>query len=49
MSTGGSSGSGGRYVASKSTSTKTSTVNGVKKTIKTTKIKYSDGTEEEQV
>lgn len=34
---------------SKSTSSKTSTVNGVKKTVKTTKIKWSDGTEEEEV
>lgn len=40
---------GERYIASKSTSTKTSTCNGVKKTVKTTKIKWSDGTEEEEV
>ena len=36
-------------MTSKSTSTKTSTCNGIKKVIKTTKIKYSDGTEEEEV
>ena len=36
-------GSGGRYVVSKSTSTKTSTKNGVKTVIRTTKLKYSDG------
>lgn len=47
--TGSGSGSSGRYVMSKSTSSKTSTVNGVKKTVKTTKIKWSDGTEEEEV
>ena len=38
-------GSGGRTVVSKSTSTKTSTKNGIKTVIKTTKLKYSDGTE----
>ena len=43
--TGGSGGSGGRYVVSKSTSTKTSTKNGVKTVIRTTKLKYSDGCE----
>jgi hypothetical protein len=43
-----SGGSGGRYVTNKSTSTKTRTVNGVKTTEKVTKIKYSDGTEEEE-
>lgn len=40
--------SGGRYVVSKSTTTKTSTSNGVKKTIKIVKTKYSDGTEEQE-
>ena len=33
-----------RKVVSKSTHTKTSTCNGVKTVVKTTKIKYSDGT-----
>ncbi len=42
---GGNVGNGGRYVVSKSTSTKTSICNGVKKTVKVTKMKYSDGTE----
>ena len=41
---GGSGSSGGRYVVSKSTNTKTSTRNGMKTVIKTTKLKYSDGT-----
>lgn len=35
--------SGQKYVASKSTNTKTSTVNGKTTKITTTKIKYSDG------
>lgn len=39
--------SGGRTVVSKSTKTKTSTVNGVTKIIKTTNITYSDGSTEE--
>lgn len=39
-------GSGGRTVVSKSTNTKSSTVNGIKTMVKTTKLKYSDGTEE---
>ena len=37
---------GERSVVSKSTSTKISTSNGVKKITKTIKVKYSDGTEE---
>lgn len=44
MSSGGQN--GGRFVVSKSTNTKTSTKNGVKTVVKTTKIKYSDGTEQ---
>jgi hypothetical protein len=43
---GGNNSSGGRHVVNKSTSTKTQTMNGVKKTVKIVKIKYSDGTEE---
>ena len=41
-------GGGERYVVSKSTNTKTQTCNGVTKVTKVTKIKYSDGTEEEK-
>lgn len=39
-------GNGDRYVVSKSSSTKTSSKNGVTKKVVTTKLKYSDGTEE---
>lgn len=42
-------GSGGRTVVSQSTNTKTQTINGVTKITKITKIKYSDGAEEENV
>lgn len=38
-----------KYVASKSTSTKTSTKNGKTTKVTTTKIKYSDGSTEENV
>ena len=41
-------GSGGRYVVSKSSSSNTKTVNGHTKTVKVTKLVYSDGTTEEQ-
>lgn len=40
---------GEKYVASKSTSTKTSTKNGKTTKVTTTKIKYSDGSTEEHV
>jgi hypothetical protein len=42
-------GSGQKYVASKSTNTKTSTKNGKTTKVTTTKIKYSDGSTEEHV
>lgn len=42
-------GSSGRTVVSQSTKTKTQTMNGVTKITKITKIKYSDGAEEENV
>ncbi len=42
-------GSSGRTVVSQSTNTKTQTINGVTKITKVTKIKYSDGCEEENV
>jgi hypothetical protein len=41
-------GQGQRRVVSKSTSTKSQSCNGVTKIVKITKIKYSDGTEEEE-
>jgi hypothetical protein len=36
-------------VVSQTTNTKTTTANGLKKVVKTTKTRYSDGTEEEEV
>jgi len=45
----GNNGGGGRYIVSQSTNTSSSTRNGVTKTVKTTKITYSDGSEETNV
>jgi len=42
------SGNSGRYIVSQSSSTNTKTVNGVITKVTITKIKYSDGSEEEK-